>query len=93
MKFATIFASALANATAAANAPQKSVRCLCPSEAEQTVQRLIGILTHKGSDLGDDNSTAEALLADSFYEVSDSILALQKLPVSLSYHFHPSLHH
>lgn len=65
------------------NAPQGlRSTCLTEQEARQFVERFSGVLDQTGSDLGDTNVTARALVAEDFVEYSNSILSVQGLPVS-----------
>jgi len=75
----TLVATALGLAAAVFAAPQA---CLTQRQANRLVNRFIGILDHQGSDLGDANATAQALIADDYQEISDSILSLEGAPVS-----------
>lgn len=88
MKFTTVAAATLALATSAFAAPTWS-NCLAQSEAESIVNRYISILTH--SDIQTANATAQALLADDYEEISDSILSLEGQPVCLFSSIRPSL--
>lgn len=56
--------------------------CLSKDTATTLVNRYIGVLSHNGSDLGNANTTAQAILDDNYEEVSDSILSLEGQPVS-----------
>jgi len=78
MKFATVIAASLALATSAFAAPWTD--CLAQSEAESIINQYISILAH--SDVATANATAQALLADDYQEISDSILSLEGQPVS-----------
>lgn len=80
MKFAICLASFMA-VTAAVAIPRRDEYCLCQEEAETIVADFIGVLDHQGSGLGDANATAQALLDDSYQEISDSILSLEGQPV------------
>ena len=80
MKLAIYFASLLA-VTGAVAIRKRDGYCLCQEDAETIVADFIGILDHQGSGLGDANATAQALLDDSYQEISDSILSLEGLPV------------
>jgi hypothetical protein len=53
--------------------------CLQQSDAEDIVSKFITIIQHKDIDVA--NVTAQALLADSFFEKSDSIDILAGIPV------------
>lgn len=88
MKFTTVAAATLALATSAFAAPTWS-NCLAQSEAESIVNQYISILTH--SDIQTANATAQALLADDYEEISDSILSLEGQPVCLFSSIRPSL--
>ncbi|WPH02386.1 Hypothetical protein R9X50_00524900 [Acrodontium crateriforme] len=91
MKTTSILAAAFAFASAGHALPQPTSsttiswwpwsQCISQSAAEQFVQRFSGILSGKGSDLGDKVATANALVADSFQEVSDSINSLAMKPL------------
>jgi hypothetical protein len=54
--------------------------CLSQHTANKIVRKFITILQHL--DVPAANQTAQALLADDFQEISDSILSLQGQPVS-----------
>jgi hypothetical protein len=56
--------------------------CLTYEESAQFVQRFSGVLDQSGSDLGDLNVTANALVTETFVERSNSILSVQGLSVS-----------
>lgn len=51
-------------------------RCLSQKAAEELVTRFAGILTHKGSDLGDAWYTGTVILAPEYEEISYSALTL-----------------
>jgi len=53
--------------------------CLSQSEAESIVSQYSSLLSH--SDPTTANATAQALLADDYVEISDSILSLEGLPL------------
>nr|KAK5441757.1 hypothetical protein LTR18_006679 [Exophiala xenobiotica] len=53
--------------------------CLQQSDAEDIVSKFITIIQHKDIDVA--NATAQALLADSFFEKSDSIDILAGIPL------------
>ena len=76
-----IYLISLISVTAAIAIPKRDRHCLCQEDAETIVADFIGILDHQGSGLGDANTTAQALLDDSYQEISDSILSLEGLPV------------
>lgn len=79
MKFTTVVAALLALATSAFAGPIWS-SCLAQNEAESIVNQYISILTH--SDIQTANATAQALLADDYTEIPDSILSLEAQPMS-----------
>lgn len=83
MKFSHIL-SALALTSSAIAAPALGRRdwgnCLAQSTAEDLVNGYISILEH--SDVATANATAQAILADDYTEISDSILSLEGQPVS-----------
>lgn len=54
--------------------------CLSQATAESIVNQYISILAH--TDATAANATAQALLADDYQEISDSILSLEGQPVS-----------
>lgn len=54
--------------------------CLSQGEADTIVDQYISILTH--TDVATANATAQALLDESYTEISDSILSLEGQPVS-----------
>ncbi|KIW51098.1 hypothetical protein PV05_09850 [Exophiala xenobiotica] len=58
--------------------------CLQQSDAEDIVSKFITIIQHKDIDVA--NATAQALLADSFFEKSDSIDILAGIPVCCTTH-------
>lgn len=57
-------------------------KCISQADANQLVDRFISVLGHYDSDLGDSATTANAILADNYSEISDSILSLTGEPVS-----------
>lgn len=79
MKFSLIAAAALGLASSAFAAPAWG-NCLAQSAAEDIVNQYITILSHP--DISAANATAQALLADDYQEISDSILSLEGQPVS-----------
>lgn len=90
MKFTQITAT-LALAASAIASPTwpswngcPSDNCISQTDAETLVKRFIGVLSHEGSDLGNASVTANAILADNYKEISDSILSLEGLPVRAS---------
>ncbi len=56
--------------------------CLQQSDAEEVVAKFISIVDHP--DVAKANATAQAFLADTFFEESDSIDTLAGFPVRLS---------
>lgn len=86
MKFSV--AAITAFATAALAIPQwgnwgcPQDQCISQDDANRLVDRFISVLGHYDSDIGDAATTANAILADSYREISDSILSLEGLPVS-----------
>jgi len=79
MKFSTI-ASGLALASAAAASPLQ--RCLTQQQGNTIVNKFISILEDKSYNGQSANATAEALIANDYVEISDSILSLEGAPVS-----------
>lgn len=85
MKYSYIV-SALGLASSVFAAPTEVRRsdwsaCIPQADAESLVDKYISILTH--SDITTANATAQAILADDYQEISDSILSLEGQPVSL----------
>ena len=83
MKF-SLYASALALASTAIAAPaieERGLKCVTLSQAKTIVARFGGVITQQGSDLGDANTTAQAILAGGYTEYSDSVLSLEQAPV------------
>lgn len=87
MKFSQII-SAIALISTAVAAPQGwgnwgqcSDDCITQATATDIVNKFITILNHY--DIPAANATAQALLADNFAEISDSILSLEGQPVSI----------
>jgi len=77
---------ALATSTFALVQPQRErnsfPRCISRQEANIFVQRFESILAKQNSSLGTPEQTANALLADNFTEISNSILQLEGLPLN-----------
>jgi hypothetical protein len=81
MKLFTVITAFVAAASAAAlPAPEQRWDCIPQWKAEKIVSQFIEILQHP--DIPAANATAQALLADDFQEISDSILSLEGAPVS-----------
>ena len=81
MKATGLFALLVAVSMACAISIAEPFQCRGPKGAEDFVQRFAGILSKRGSDLGDSTAPAEALLADDSQEISNSILSLEGRPV------------
>ena len=77
MKF-TLGITALSLASSTIAAP--SAACFTEESAQELVTRFSGVLTHQGSDLGDAETTAYALFATGYEEISDSFLSLMQNP-------------
>lgn len=87
MKF-SLGVAALSLASTVAAAP--AATCFTEASAQELVARFTGVITHQGSDLGDAETTAYALFAEGYEEVSDSVLSLMQnpeAPVSLRCRF------
>lgn len=88
MKF-SLFAASLALVASVVASPLQvrngCPNCLSKEAATTLVNRFIGVLDHAGSDLGDANATAQAILDNNYQEISDSILSLEGQPVSMSH--------
>lgn len=83
MKFASVFA-VLASAATVSAATMLATREICPKvNATEIVDKYIQVLSHLPTIEGA-NATAQALMVDNYSEISDSILALEGLPVSYS---------
>lgn len=82
MKFSLIAGAALAlvSSTIAKPTGKSWANCIAQSTAEDIVNKYITILSHP--DIQAANATAQALLANDYQEVSDSILSLEGQPVS-----------
>ena len=86
MKFSTI-ASLATLASAVTAAPQWSGwngACISQATATALVDDYIAVLSHTSTSYGNFTQTAEAILADDYQEISDSILSLEGQPVSFS---------
>ena len=82
MKLTSILAAAgLASSVIASPVTEKRWHCLSQAFAEKIVAEYASILGHYDSDLGSPNVTANAILSDSYEEISDSILSLEGLPL------------
>jgi len=68
---------------AAAGLPRCGCDALSQDFADDVVAKFITILDH--SDVATANATAQALLADGYQEISDSILSLEGQPVRIWY--------
>ena len=88
MKFTTALLALAASAFAAPAVEEtldkRTFFCVNQNQAEQFIQRFIGVLTKQGSDLGDWQTTVDKLLAPQFQEVSDSINSLAGFPVTFT---------
>ncbi|KAJ9664352.1 hypothetical protein H2198_000281 [Neophaeococcomyces mojaviensis] len=84
MKF-SLFAASLALVASVVASPLQvrngCPNCLSKEAATTLVNRFIGVLDHAGSDLGDANATAQAILDNNYQEISDSILSLEGQPL------------
>lgn len=54
--------------------------CITHASAELFISRFSSVLTHQNSDLGDPETTGNAILAVEYEEISDSILSLVQDP-------------
>jgi hypothetical protein len=75
----TAFAAAVSAAALPEPVPEPRWACIPQWKAEKIVSSFIEILQHP--DIPAANATAQALLADDFQEISDSILSLEGAPV------------
>lgn len=80
MKLTSIVA-ALSLASSGLASPVERHGCLSQWFAEKIVAEYASILGHYDSDLGSPNVTANAILSDSYEEISDSILSLEGMPL------------
>ncbi|KAK3112311.1 hypothetical protein LTR53_011542 [Teratosphaeriaceae sp. CCFEE 6253] len=85
MKYAAVLASALAMVATAVASPTALAgygnQCVTQHQAEKIVSEIINIFGHLPSQNAA-NVSAQALLAPDFKEYSDSVLALQSLPLT-----------
>ena len=79
-----VFALLVSFTACAGQSPAPDQHCLTQEEANQISGRFAAVLNKTDSDIGNYKQTAEAIIGENYYAVSDSIRSLENRTVRLA---------